>query len=81
MTATPVMKGQQHLLEKPPRLLKQPRKAILYAQVAELTAENIRLRERVAWLSLPWYYRWAVILLRVARINFGKDARDAHPGD
>lgn len=86
MTATPVMKGQQHLFEKPPRVLKQPRKAVLYAQIAELTNETIRLRARIEWLELPWYWRAWIRAKRIWKIVFPPPfVREvpphAHPGD
>lgn len=72
--------------EKPPRVLKQPRKAELRAHIAALTEEVIRLRARIEWLELPWHVRARVRIVRIWHIVFPVPALrevppHAHPGD
>ena len=51
------MTSQPPLIPRQPRQMKQPRKEMLRDAVVALTAENIRLREENARLSLPWWKR------------------------
>jgi len=49
------MNGQQNLVPRQPRRLKQPRKDVLREQLALAADEIIRLRAENERLRLPWW--------------------------